>query len=61
MNTFLFNFQLYILYRHEVVWGSGGITPPLLTSATDGGEWSTSRLGRFISRGRSPGTYFIGG
>jgi hypothetical protein len=26
---------------------SGGIAPPLLTSALDIGEWSASRLGRF--------------
>jgi hypothetical protein len=24
--------------RHEDVWGSGGITPPFLTSTLDGGE-----------------------
>jgi hypothetical protein len=36
------------------VWGSGGIAPPFLTSAVDGGEWSASRPGRFIARGRSP-------
>jgi hypothetical protein len=32
-----------------------------LTSALDGGEWSASRLGRFISRERAPGTHWIGG
>jgi hypothetical protein len=30
----------------EHVWGSGGIAPPILTSALDGGEWSASRPGR---------------
>jgi hypothetical protein len=25
--------------RHENVWGSGGIAPPFLTSALDGGEY----------------------
>jgi hypothetical protein len=28
-------------------WGSGGIAPPFLISALDGGEWSASRPGRF--------------
>jgi hypothetical protein len=32
-----------------------------LTSALDGGEWSASRLGRFIVRGRTPGTHRIKG
>jgi len=32
-----------------------------LTSALDGGEWSTSRLGRFTSGERAPGTHRIGG
>jgi hypothetical protein len=27
--------------------GSGGIAPPFLTSALDGGEWSASRADRF--------------
>jgi hypothetical protein len=31
-----------------------------LTSALDGGEWSASRPGRFIPRGRAPGTHWIG-
>jgi hypothetical protein len=35
--------------RHADVWGSGGIAPPHLTSALDGGEWSASRPGRFNS------------
>jgi hypothetical protein len=56
-----FNFLLYILYRHEVVWGSGGIASPFLTSALDGGEWSASRLGRFTSKGRAPNIHCIGG
>jgi hypothetical protein len=33
--------------------GSGGIATPILTSALDG-EWSASRFGRFIPRGKSP-------
>jgi len=32
-----------------------------LTSALSGGEWSTSRPGRFTSRERAPSTYCIGG
>jgi len=32
-----------------------------LTSALDGGEWSASRSGRFTSRERTPGTYWLGG
>jgi hypothetical protein len=38
------------------MWGSEGIVPPFLTSALDGGEWSTSRPGRF-----TPGTHWIEG
>jgi hypothetical protein len=47
--------------RHKDVWGSGGIAPPLLTSALDGGEWSASRPGRFIPGERPPGTHQVGG
>jgi hypothetical protein len=32
-----------------------------LTSALDGGEWSTSRPGRFTPGERDPGTHWIGG
>jgi hypothetical protein len=32
-----------------------------LTSQLDGGEWSASRPGRFISRERAPGINWIGG
>jgi hypothetical protein len=32
-----------------------------LTSALEGGEWSASRLGRFIPRERAPDTHWIGG
>jgi hypothetical protein len=35
--------------------GGGGIGPPLLTSALDGGEWSRSRLIRFIPEETAPG------
>jgi hypothetical protein len=42
-------------------WGSGGIAPPFLTSALDGGEWSASRPYRFTPGERAPGTHWIGG
>jgi hypothetical protein len=32
-----------------------------LTSPLDGGEWSASGPGRFTSKGRAPGTHWIGG
>jgi hypothetical protein len=38
------------------VWGSGGINPPLLTSALDGSEWSDLCPGHF-----TPGINWIGG
>jgi hypothetical protein len=41
--------------------GSAGIATPFLTLALDGGEWSISRLCRFIPGERAPGTHFIGG
>jgi hypothetical protein len=34
-------------WSHEAIWGSGGKTPPFLTSALEAGEWSASRPGRF--------------
>jgi hypothetical protein len=36
----------------------GGV---FLTSALVGGEWSTSRFGRFTAGERTPGTHWIGG
>jgi hypothetical protein len=42
--------KLYLcLIKHYAMktWGSGGIAPPLLILALDGGEWSVSRHGRF--------------
>jgi hypothetical protein len=39
--------------------GSGGIAPPFLTQALDGGEWSDLRLGRFTPGERVPRTHFI--
>jgi hypothetical protein len=41
-------------FYHEEVWGSEGISPPFLTSAPVGGEWSASRLGRFTPGERIP-------
>jgi hypothetical protein len=42
---------------HEDIWGSGGIAPPFLTSALDGGEWSASRPCRFTPGERSDGLH----
>jgi hypothetical protein len=47
--------------RHEGVWGSEYTDLLLLTSALLGGEWSTSRLGRFTPGECAPGTHWIGG
>jgi hypothetical protein len=41
--------------------GSGCIDPLFLTSALVGGEWSTSRPGRFTPGERAPGAHWIGG
>jgi hypothetical protein len=38
----------------EDVWGSGGIVPPFLTSALDGGEWPALLPCRFTLRGKTP-------
>jgi hypothetical protein len=40
--------------------GSGGIAPPLLTSALDGDEWSTLRPGRFTPGEIAASTRWIG-
>jgi hypothetical protein len=40
--------------RHEDIWGNVGITPPLWTSALDGGELSASRSSRFALGQRAP-------
>jgi hypothetical protein len=45
---------------HEDVRWSGGIALPFLTTALDGGEWSGSRPGRFISGERAFGTHCAG-
>jgi hypothetical protein len=46
---------------HEDVWLSGGITPPFLTSALDGGVRSASRFCRFTQGETAPGTDCTGG
>jgi hypothetical protein len=40
---------------------SGGIAPPFLTSARDGGEWSGSQFLPLYPGGGSPRTHCIGG
>jgi hypothetical protein len=42
---------------HEDVWGNGSISPPFLTSALDGGEWSALRSCRFNPWERARGTW----
>jgi hypothetical protein len=46
---------------HEDIWGSGGIAPPFLTSALDGGEWSTSHPCCFTPGETALGTHCVGG
>jgi hypothetical protein len=41
--------------------GAQAQLPSFLISALDGGEWSASHPGRFISEGRFPVTHFMGG
>jgi hypothetical protein len=41
--------------------GSRCIDPHFLDLGIVGGEWSTSRPGRFIPVERAPGTHWIGG
>jgi hypothetical protein len=52
----LFLFLISYALCHEDIWGSGGIAPPFLTSAIDGGEWSASRPCHFIPGEGAPGT-----
>jgi hypothetical protein len=44
----------------KIYWG-GGIGPQLLTSALDGGEWSSSGTGCFTLVERATGTHRIAG
>jgi hypothetical protein len=41
--------------------GNGGIAPPFLPLALDGGEWSSSCLSHFTHREIDPNTNWIGG
>jgi hypothetical protein len=45
----------------KAYWGSEGITPRILTSALDGGEWSASRPGRFTSGEATTDAHWMGG
>jgi hypothetical protein len=45
----------------EDVRDSGGIAPPFLTSALDGGEWSASHPCYFTARETAHGTHCTGG
>jgi hypothetical protein len=40
-------------------WGNGDVTPPFLTSALDGGEWSDSRPCLFAPGEIAPGSHWI--
>jgi hypothetical protein len=46
--------------RHEDVPGSRAVAPLFLASTLDGGEWSTSRPGRFIPGETATGTHCAG-
>jgi hypothetical protein len=48
-----------VLICHEDICASGGIAPPFLISALDGGEWSASRPCRFTSEETAPSTHRI--
>jgi hypothetical protein len=39
------------------MWEGGGIAPPLLTPALDGGEWSDSHPGHFTPGETAPSTH----
>jgi hypothetical protein len=39
-------------------WGSEGVAPPLLISASGGGEWSNLRSGRFSLEETVPGIHY---
>jgi hypothetical protein len=41
-------------------WGNGGLAPPFMTLALDGGEWSAACLCCFMPRERCPSTHRIG-
>jgi hypothetical protein len=63
VNSLKLKLSLYLI-KHcalEDLQESGGIAPPFLTSALDGGEWLASSSKRFTSWERDPGTHWIGG
>jgi hypothetical protein len=53
----------FLTEHHDIkaYWGWRYSSNHSLTSAIGGGEWSASRLSRFIPRERAPGTHWIGG
>jgi hypothetical protein len=53
--------MLFLSQNHAMGLYWGSVCIAFLTSALGGGEWSSSRLGRFILRERAPGTHWIGG
>jgi hypothetical protein len=57
LSLFLINWAT----RLEDMWRSGGLEPPYLTSATNGGEWSASCPGHCIRSERTPDVHWIGG
>jgi hypothetical protein len=59
---YLVELSLCKLIKHYATktWGSGGIAPPIMTSALEGDEWSASRFGRVTPWERAPGTHWIG-
>jgi hypothetical protein len=52
---------IYWVLCHEDIWGSGGIAPPFLTSALDGGDWWASRSCRLVPGEIALGTRWIEG
>jgi hypothetical protein len=51
------------LIKHYAMktWGCGGIAPPFLTSAVDGGEWSASHPCHLTAGERARGAHCTGG
>jgi hypothetical protein len=47
--------------KEKAEMGGGGIVPPFLTSALDGGEWSASRYDPFTPGERAHDIYRTGG
>jgi hypothetical protein len=50
-----------MLIKHQAMmtWENGGIAPPFLTLALDGGEWSASRFCYFTPEETAPGTWAL--